>query len=401
MPHSPIRRLAKFAEKAKKDGKKVYHLNIGQPDILTPQIALDAVKNNDLKIVGYTHSAGNYSYRKKLVEFYKRYGLNITEEQLLVTTGGSEAIIFGFMTCMDDEDEVIIPEPFYANYAGFAAIAGVKVVPITSTIENNFALPPIEDFEKAITKRTRAIMISNPNNPTGYVYHEEELLKLSEIVKKYDLYLFSDEVYRDFIYTDIPYHSVLELKGLEEHTILIDSISKRYSSCGMRIGTLITRNENIINTSLKFAQARLSPPSYGQIAAEALVDTPAEYFHEAYNEYIERRDYMVNRLNHMQGVYSPVPNGAFYTFARLPVDNCDRFAQWLLEKFELNNETVMLAPGTGFYVTPNLGTNEVRIAYVLNRNDLEKAMNILEKALLEYPGRVVMKNNVSVEVVSQ
>lgn len=389
MPASPIRKLVPYAEEAKRKGRKVYHLNIGQPDIPTPQVALDAVKNIDLKVIEYSHSAGIESYRRGLAKYYQGLGIDITHNDMIITTGGSEAITIAFMTCLNPGDEVIIPEPFYANYNGFAVQAGVVVKPIVSRIENDFALPPVEEFEKLITPRTKGIVICNPNNPTGYLYSKEELEQLATIVKKHDLYLFSDEVYREFCYDGITHYSAMMLKGLENNVILMDSVSKRYSMCGVRIGALITRNKEVIATALKFAQARLSPPSFGQIAAEAALNTPTEYFKEVYDEYIKRRNFMVEALNKMQGVYCPKPKGAFYTVVRLPIDDSDKFAQWLLEHFEYNNQTVMLAPATGFYSTPGLGKNEVRIAYVLNVDDLRNAMKCLEVALKQYPGRTV------------
>lgn len=389
MPESPIRKLVPFAEEAKRMGRKVYHLNIGQPDIPTPEVALAAIKNIDLKVIEYSHSAGIPSYRKKLIEFYKRKNINIKDDEILVTTGGSEGLVFTFMSCMDNDDEVIIPEPFYANYNGFTTEAGVKVKPITSTIENDFALPPIEEFEKIITPKTKGILISNPNNPTGYLYSKKELLDLAKIIKKYDLYLISDEVYRDFAYSDEPYFSALELAGLEENVIMIDSVSKRFSSCGMRIGTLISRNKKVISTILKFSQARLSPPTFGQIASEASIDAPQEYYDNIYTEFYKRKNFTVERLNKIKGVVCPNPNGAFYTIIRIPVDDADRFCQWLLSDFEYNNQTVMFAPGSGFYSTIGLGKDEVRVAYVLNLDDLKAAYDILEKALQAYPGRTV------------
>ncbi|HPP91248.1 pyridoxal phosphate-dependent aminotransferase, partial [Tenuifilum sp.] len=378
-----------YAEEAKRKGRKVYHLNIGQPDIPTPQVALDAVKNTDLKVIEYSHSAGIESYRKGLAKYYQGLGIDITHNDMIITTGGSEAITIAFMTCLNPGDEVIIPEPFYANYNGFAVQAGVIVKPIVSRIENDFALPPVEEFEKLITPKTKGIVICNPNNPTGYLYSKEELEQLATIVKKHDLYLFSDEVYREFCYDGITHYSAMMLKGLENNVILMDSVSKRYSMCGVRIGALITRNKEVIATAMKFAQARLSPPSFGQIAAEAALNTPAGYFKEVYDEYIKRRNFMVEALNRMEGVYCPKPKGAFYTVVRLPIDDSDKFAQWLLEHFEYNNQTVMLAPATGFYSTPGLGKNEVRIAYVLNVDDLRKAMECLEVALKQYPGRTL------------
>lgn len=389
MPASPIRKLVPYAEEAKRKGRKVYHLNIGQPDIPTPQVALDAVKSTDLKVVEYSHSAGIESYRRGLAKYYQGLGIDITHNDMIITTGGSEAITIAFMTCLNPGDEVIIPEPFYANYNGFAVQAGVVVKPIVSRIENDFALPPVEEFEKLITPRTKGIVICNPNNPTGYLYSREELEQLATIVKKHDLYLFSDEVYREFCYDGITHYSAMMLKGLENNVILMDSVSKRYSMCGVRIGALITRNKEVIAAAMKFAQARLSPPSFGQIAAEAALNTPAEYFKEVYDEYIKRRNFMVEALNKMDGVYCPKPKGAFYTVVRLPIDDSDKFAQWLLEHFEHKNQTVMLAPATGFYSTPGLGKNEVRIAYVLNVDDLRNAMECLEVALKQYPGRTI------------
>lgn len=389
MPASPIRKLVPFAEEAKRKGRKVYHLNIGQPDIPTPQIALDAIRNNPLKVVEYSHSAGNESYRKGLAGYYKSVGIDITHNDIITTTGGSEAITIAFMTCLNPGDEVIIPEPFYANYNSFAMQAGVVVKPITSYIKNDFALPSISEFEKLITPKTKGIVICNPNNPTGYLYSREELEQLAVIIKKYDLFLFSDEVYREFCYDGIEHFSAMKLKGLEQNVILLDSVSKRYSMCGVRIGALISLNKDVISSALKFAQARLSPPSYGQIAAEAALTTPKEYFNEVYKEYIERRNFMVEALNKMEGVYCPKPKGAFYTVVKLPIDNSDRFAQWLLEEFHYENQTVMLAPATGFYSTCGSGSNEVRIAYVLKIEDLKKAMICLEVALKQYPGRTV------------
>lgn len=389
MPASPIRKLVPYAETAKQKGRKVYHLNIGQPDIPTPQVALDAIKNNPLQVVEYSHSAGNESYRKGLAAYYKTIGIDITHNDMLITTGGSEAITIAFMTCLNPGDEVIIPEPFYANYNGFATQAGVVVKPITSSIKNDFALPAISEFEKIITPKTKGIVICNPNNPTGYLYSQEELEQLASLVKKHDLYLFSDEVYREFCYDGNSHFSAMQLPGLENNVILMDSVSKRYSMCGVRIGALITKNKDVINIALRFAQARLCPPSYGQIAAEAALNTPKDYFDGVYNEYIDRRNFMVEALNRMEGVYCPTPKGAFYTVVKLPIDNSDRFAQWLLEDFEYNNETVMVAPATGFYATPGLGANEVRIAYVLNIDDLRGAMKCLEQALKVYPGRTL------------
>jgi len=387
MPASPIRKLVPYAEEAKRKGRTVYHLNIGQPDIHTPEIALDALRKMNLKVIEYTHSAGNESYRRKLVESYRKFGVDINHEQIIVTTGGSEAVLFAFMSCLNPGEEVITFEPFYANYAGFATTAGITIVPVTTYIENDFALPPISEIEKKITPKTRAILICNPNNPTGSLYSREELMHLRDIVRKHDLFLFSDEVYREFCYGE-EHFSAMELEGIDENVILIDSVSKRYSMCGVRIGALITRNKEVLNAALKFGQARLCPPELGQIAAEAALDTPKEYFEEVYNEYIARRDFMVNALNSMPGVYCPLPRGAFYTVVRLPIDDSDKFAKWLLQDFNYKNQTVMLAPATGFYFTPGAGRNEVRVAYVLKIDDLRKAMEALSEALRVYPGRV-------------
>jgi len=388
MPPSPIRKLVPYAEAAKKRGITVYHLNIGQPDIETPKQILDAVRHSDFKVLEYSHSAGNESYRKKLVQYYKKVGIEIDYSQILVTTGGSEAILFGFMSCLDAGDEVIIPEPFYANYNGFAVAADVVVKPITSHIENGFALPPMEEFEKAITSKTKAIVICNPNNPTGYLYSKEEMEVLKQIIIKHNLYLFSDEAYREFCY-DGEHFSAMNLAGVDENVVLMDTISKRYSACGGRIGAFITRNKNLYDTALKFAQARLSPPSFAQILGEAAVDLPDDYFNTTKAEYLKRRNILVNRLNAMPGVFCPNPGGAFYAIARLPIDDSDVFSQWLLESFSYNNQTVMLAPATGFYGTKGLGKNEVRLAYVLNSDALNKAMDCLEKALEAYPGKTI------------
>lgn len=386
MPASPIRKLVPFAEAAKKKGVKVYHLNIGQPDIETPPAIMDAVRHNDMKVLEYSHSAGNESYRRKLVGYYKKAGISVGADQIIVTTGGSEAILFGFFSCLNPGDEVIIPEPFYANYNGFAVAAGVKVVPITAQIETGFALPPIEDFEKVISARTRGIVICNPNNPTGYLYSRKEMEALKMICLKHNLYLFSDEAYREFCY-DGEYVSALHLDGLEQHVVLMDTISKRYSACGARLGALVTKNREVYDTAMKFAQARLSPPGLAQLMGEAAVDLPDAYFDEPKAEYMARRDLLVSRLNEMPGVFCPNPGGAFYAMAKLPVDDCDTFCQWLLESFSYQNQTVMLAPASGFYGTPGLGKDEVRLAYVLNRDALQAAMDCLEKALEEYPGR--------------
>ncbi|MDX2443786.1 MAG: pyridoxal phosphate-dependent aminotransferase [Bacteroidales bacterium] len=388
MPESPIRKLVPYAEVAKSKGIKVYHLNIGQPDISTPEVALVAIRNLDKNVLEYSHSAGYESYRRKLAEYYKGIGIDIDYTQLLITTGGSEAILFSMMSCFNPGDEIIVPEPFYANYLGFAIAAGIQIIPITSYIDDGFALPPIEEFEKKISAKTKGILICNPNNPTGYLYSKEELEKLKEIVKKHDLYLFSDEVYREFCYDGKTHFSCLNLKGIEQNVVMMDSVSKRYSSCGTRIGALVTRNKEVISTALKFAQARLSPPGLGQIAGEASLDTPPEYFIEVYDEYIERRNYMVEALNKMPGVKCPTPGGAFYTIASLPVDDADKFSQWILSDFEYNKATVMLAPASGFYETTGLGKQEVRIAYVLKIEDLKEAMKCLEVALEKYPGRI-------------
>jgi aspartate aminotransferase len=392
MPASPIRKLVPYAEEAKRKGRKVYHLNIGQPDIRTPEVAREAVRNLPDQVIEYSHSAGNESYRRKLASFYQGIGIDVDHTEMLVTTGGSEAISFALMSTVNPDEEVIVPEPFYANYNGFAVAAGVNVVPITSGIESSFALPPTSAFEKVITPRTRGIIICNPNNPTGYLYSREELESLGEIVRKHDLYLFSDEVYREFCYDGEAHYSVMNLEGLEQNAVMFDSVSKRYSMCGVRVGALVTKNTEVISTALKFAQARLSPPSYGQVAGEAALDTPPSYFEEVYDEYIERRDFMVEALNRMPGVICPTPRGAFYTVVHLPVDDADRFAQWILSDFEYHNQTVMMAPASGFYSTPGLGKQEVRIAYVLKKEELAHAMETLAEALKAYPGRVHPRN---------
>jgi aspartate aminotransferase len=386
MPSSPIRKLVPYAEAAKKKGIKVYHLNIGQPDIETPPAILDAVRKADIKVLEYSHSAGNESYRRKLVQYYKKVGIDVTYDQILITTGGSEAILFGFFCCLNPGDEVIVPEPFYANYNGFACAAGVNVVPITSHIENGFALPPIEDFSKVITSKTKAIIICSPNNPTGYLYSRDEMEALKKICLKHDLYLFSDEAYREFCY-DGEYVSALHLPGLEQNVVLMDTISKRYSACGARLGAFVTKNKLVYDTAMKFAQARLSPPGLAQIMGEAAIDLPDNYFDKPKSEYLQRRDVLVKRLNSMPGVFCPNPGGAFYAIARLPIDDCDIFCQWLLESFSHNKQTVMLAPASGFYGTIGLGKNEVRLAYVLNVESINAAMDCLEQALLSYPGR--------------
>jgi len=386
MPASPIRKLVPFAETAKKKGIRVFHLNIGQPDIETPKMALDAVRHFDFKVLEYSHSAGNESYRRKLAAYYRRMGIDVDHQQIIITTGGSEAILFGFMSCLDAGDEVIIPEPFYANYNGFAVEAGVVIKPLTSSIGNGFALPPATAFENLITPRTRAIVICNPNNPTGYLYGREEMETLRDIVIRHGLYLMSDEAYRDFCYSGV-HTSAMNLKGAEENVLMMDTISKRYSACGGRIGALVTRNQAVLDSVIKFAQARLSPPSFAQILGEAATDLPADYFDATRQEYLQRRDLLVSRLNRMPGVCCPNPGGAFYAMASLPVDDTDVFCQWLLESFSYREQTVMLAPAAGFYGTKGLGKKEVRLAYVLNTGDLSLAMDCLEKALQEYPGR--------------
>ena len=389
MPQSPIRKLVPFAEGAKKKGRTVYHLNIGQPDIPTPEVALQAVKNTQIKVVEYSHSGGEESYRRKLAEYYKSVNINVDHTEMLITTGGSEAVLFAFMSCLNPGDEVIIPEPFYANYNGFAVTADVVVKPVTSSIDEDFALPPFNEIEKLVTPKTKGIVICNPNNPTGYLYSKEEMNQLKDLVKKHDLYLFSDEVYREFCYDGLTHTSAMHLEGIEDHVIMMDSVSKRYSMCGARVGAMVTKNKDVIATAMKFAQSRLCPPSFGQIAGEAAIDTPDQYFKDVYNEYIERRNYMVEALNNMEGVKCPLPKGAFYTVVHLPVDDTDKFAQWLLEEFEYENQTVMLAPASGFYSTPGLGKQEVRIAYVLKKENLKKAMKALEEGLKQYPGRTV------------
>jgi aspartate aminotransferase len=388
MPASPIRRLVPYSEEAKRKGRIVYHLNIGQPDIHTPEVALNALRNINLKVIEYSHSAGNESYRLKLATYYRKIGININHTEILITTGGSEAILFALMSCVNPGEEIITPEPFYANYNGFATTAGIKIVPVTSYIKEDFALPPIRDIEKKITSKTKGIIICNPNNPTGYLYSKEELLHLKKIVRKNDLFLFSDEAYRDFCYDGAEHFSAMNLEGIDNNVIMLDSVSKRYSECGVRIGALITRNKAVFSTTLKFAQARLSPPGIGQIIGEASIDTPEEYFKEVNREYTARRNFMVEALNKIPGVYCPKPKGAFYTVVKLPVDDADTFAQWLLEEFEYNNQTVMVAPASGFYSTPGSGKNEVRIAYVLKIDDLKNAMETLAEALKVYPGRV-------------
>jgi aspartate aminotransferase len=399
MPASPIRKLVPYAEAAKKRGVRVYHLNIGQPDIETPPSTLDAVRHFNFKVLEYSHSAGNESYRRKLVQYYKSKGIDICYDQIIVTTGGSEAILFGFFGCLDPGDEVIIPEPFYANYNGFAVEAGVKVVPVTSYIETGFALPSPGDFEKAITKKTRAIIICNPNNPTGYLYSRAEWNTLRDLALKYNLYLFSDEAYREFCYEGMHF-SAMQLEGMDDYVVLMDTISKRYSACGGRIGALITRNQEVLDTVMKFAQARLSPPSFAQILGEAAVDLPEDYFDTTREEYRRRRDLLVKRLNKMPGVYCPNPGGAFYAIARLPVPDADVFCQWLLESFSYRGQTVMLAPASGFYGSKGLGLNEVRLAYVLNLESIDAAMDCLAEAIKAYPERIKEKSNESIYITN-
>lgn len=387
LPASPIRKLVPFAEKAKAEGVKIYHLNIGQPDIETPEEALSAVKSTPLKVIEYSHSAGNESYRRKLADYYQKHQIDVDHNDILITTGGSEALLFGIMTCLNPGDEIIIPEPFYANYLSFAMTAGAKVIPVKSTIDKGFALPPVESFEQLIGPNTKAIIISNPGNPTGYLYSKAELEKLREIVLKNDLYLFADEVYREFCYDGESFFSAMQLEGIEQNVILIDSVSKRYSMCGARIGALVTRNKEVIQTALKFAQARLSPPTFGQIASEAALDTPNSYFERVVDEYVSRRDCLVHGLNKIEGVFCPMPKGAFYAMARLPIRDSDHFCQWLLEEFRYKNATVMLAPATGFYSSPGAGKDEVRIGYVLKKEDLEQCVEILREALKIYPNK--------------
>ncbi|MGN0091448.1 MAG: pyridoxal phosphate-dependent aminotransferase [Alistipes sp.] len=393
MPESPIRRLAPLAEAAKSRGIKVYHLNIGQPDIETPQVGLDTLKRIDRKVLEYSPSDGFRSLREKLVGYYDQYQIKLTADDIIITSGGSEAVLFAFMSCLNPGDEIIVPEPAYANYMAFAISAGAKIRPITSTIEEGFALPSIERFEELINERTRGILICNPNNPTGYLYTRKEMNRIRDLVKKYDLFLFSDEVYREFIYTGSPYISACHLEGIEQNVVLIDSVSKRYSECGIRIGALITKNKTLRNAVMKFCQARLSPPLLGQIVAEASLDCPRSYAIRTYEEYIERRNCLIDELNKLHGVYSPIPMGAFYTVARLPIDDSDRFCEWCLNEFEYEGETVMLAPASGFYSESGLGRNEVRIAYVLEKHELKRAIKILGKALEVYPHRVDNKQH--------
>ena len=381
MPESPIRKLAPLSDAAKKRGVHVYHLNIGQPDLPTPQVALDAIKNID------SPSAGYRSYREKLVGYYERFNINLTADDIIVTAGGSEAVLFAFLSCLNPGDEIIVPEPAYANYMAFAISAGAVIRTVTTTIEEGFSLPKVEKFEELINERTRAILICNPNNPTGYLYTRREMNQIRDMVKKYDLFLFSDEVYREFIYTGSPYISACHLEGIEDNVVLIDSVSKRYSECGIRIGALITKNEKVRKAVMKFCQARLSPPLIGQVVAEASLDVPEDYLRDTYDEYVERRKCLIDGLNMIPGVYSPIPMGAFYTVAKLPVDDAEKFCAWCLSDFEYEGETVFMAPAAGFYTTPGLGVNEVRIAYVLNKSDLNRALFILSKALEAYPGK--------------
>ncbi len=389
MPASPIRKLVPLADAAKARGTKIYHLNIGQPDLPTPEVALDAIRNIRKKILEYSPSDGNKSYREKLVKYYEAYNIKLTADDIIITTGGSEAVLFAFLSCLNPGDEIIVPEPAYANYMAFAISAGAVIRTVVSTIEDGFSLPPIEKFEALINEKTKGIMICNPNNPTGYLYTKSEMNQIRDLVKKYDLFLFSDEVYREFIYTGSPYISAFHLKGIEENVVLIDSVSKRYSECGIRIGALITKNKELRKVVMKFCQARLSPPLIGQIAAEASLDAPEEYGRDMYDEYVERRKCLIDGLNRIPGVYSPIPMGAFYTVARLPIDDADKFCAWCLSDFNYEGETVMMAPASGFYTTKGAGYNEVRIAYVLKKHDLSRALFVLKKALEAYPGRTI------------
>ncbi len=389
MPASPIRRLVPLANAAIERGTKVYRLNIGQPDVPTPQEAFDALRNIDRKVLEYSPSDGLLSLRKKLREYYKRFNIKVDVDDIIVTTGGSEAVLFAFLACLDPGDEIIVPEPAYANYMAFAISAGAKIVTIPSSIDEGFELPPVEKFEELITPRTKGILICNPNNPTGYLYTMKEMLQIRDLVLKHDLFLFSDEVYREFCYTGAPYISAFHLPGIEDKVVLIDSVSKRYNECGIRVGALITKHKELKQNVMKFCQARLSPPLLGQIVAEASIDTPAEYMLETYNEYVERRKFLIDQLNKIPGCYSPIPMGAFYTVVRLPVDDADRFCRWCLEEFEYEGQTVFMAPASGFYTTPGMGKDEVRMAYVLKKEDLAKAMEVLAKALEAYPGRTI------------
>ena len=384
MPSSPIRKLAKYADAAKRNGIHIYHLNIGQPDIPTPECGLEALRQVDRKILEYTPSQGLLSLRTKMVSYYASYGIDLSPDEIIITAGGSEATLFAYMACLEPGDEILITDPFYANYMAFAISCGATIKSIKTSIENGFRLPPIEEFEKHITPKTKAIMICNPNNPTGYLYSKQEMYQIRDLVKKYDLYLFSDEVYRDYIYTKRPYISAFHLEGIEDHVVLIDSVSKRYSECGIRIGALITKNKEIHQAVMKFCQARLSPPLLGQIVAEASLQAPAEYMEEVYDEYLARRNFLIDGLNQIPGVYSPTPMGAFYTMAKLPIDDAEKFCTWCLSDFSYEGQTIMLAPGNGFYTSPDEGRNEVRIAYILNRDDLAKALVVLRKALEAY-----------------
>lgn len=384
MPSSPIRKLAPLSDSAKARGLKVYHLNIGQPDLPTPKAGLDALKNIDRTILEYSPSDGYRSYREKLVGYYAKYNINVSADEIIITTGGSEAVLFAFLACLNPGDEIIVPEPAYANYMAFAVSAGAIIRPVSSAIEEGFALPPIEKFEELINERTKGIMICNPNNPTGYLYSRAEMNQIKKLIQKYDLYLFSDEVYREFIYTGSPYVSACHLVGIEDNVVLIDSVSKRYSECGIRIGALITKNKELRNAVMKFCQARLSPPLIGQIVAEASLDADPDYLQDTYEEYVERRKFLIDRLNMIPGVYSPIPMGAFYTVVKLPVDDADKFCEWCLSDFEYEGQTIFMAPASGFYTTPGLGKNEVRMAYVLNKEDLGNALTVLEKALEAY-----------------
>ena len=388
MPQSPIRKLAPLATEAAARGTKIYHLNIGQPDLKTPEVGLDVLRHIDRRVLEYSPSQGFLSYREKLVKYYAHYDIELSVDDIIITTGGSEAVLFAFLSCLNPGDEIIVPEPAYANYMAFAISAGAKIRTISTTIEDGFALPAVEKFEELINEHTRAILICNPNNPTGYLYTRREMNQIRDLVKKYDLYLFSDEVYREFIYTGSPYISACHLEGVEQNVVLIDSVSKRYSECGIRVGALITKNEEVRNALMKFCQARLSPPLLGQLVAEASIDTPKEYMREMYDEYVERRNCLIDGLNRIPGVYSPIPMGAFYTVARLPVDDAEKFCAWCLSDFDYEGETVMLAPAAGFYTTPGAGKDQVRIAYVLNKEDLARALVVLKRALEAYPGRI-------------
>ena len=397
MPDSPIRKLVPLADKAKEKGRKVYHLNIGQPDLPTPENALEAIRNIDRKILEYSPSEGIKSFREKLAAYYHTFHIDVTADDIIITSGGSEAVTFAFLACLDPGDEIIVPEPAYANYTAFAILAGAVIKSIPSKIEEGFALPPMKEFEKLITPRTKGIMICNPNNPTGYLYNRQEMNQIRDMVKKYDLYLFSDEVYREFCYTGAPYISAFHLHGIEQNVVLIDSVSKRYSECGIRIGALITKNKELKRNVMKFCQARLSPPLIGQIAAEASLENNKEYLHDTYDEYVSRRKFLVDGLNRINGVYSPIPMGAFYTVARIPVDDADKFCAWLLSDFEYENQTIFMAPASGFYTTPGYGKDEVRIAYVLKKEDLAISLKILEEALKVYPGSKVRQVTTAAE----